>query len=464
MEPERRIEKWLRAFAKKRREQAGDSMELRPAARQRLQREVARLSAEKSRGWFANLFSGLRPALAFAVCFVALAVVGGIFLVNNNRPQPADSLSMAKLSERKLASRKEEPAIAAPSASMNAPVSIEEKKALADKQSEVPTAPSPAPTVAAPTVIAGANRESIGARTEAAKETDQDAAALAQNELSVTTKIAAGTPSSNTLFAFKNETTADSFAAGTSGELNKDVASTASTLAPDLAGTGQTLAANEQTRRRAVVPQPSAAPAASGAFFDSAKATTAATPPSASQLFNRVDRLAMQQRAAGGRAAGSPAAQPPVLASFRVEKTGNAMKVIDADGSVYTGSVQMVQAADGLVAPGTLKGAPSAAKIPEGHALVPAVQNYFFRVAGTNRNLNQNVVFSGNFVSLTNGQFAAGARAFGGTGGGGGAGGPVAGATQPNPKGETLLNNSRITGTVTIGNQKEISVNATPVP
>jgi len=456
MEPERRIEKWLRAFAKKRREQAGDSMELRPATRERLQREVTRLAEEKNRGWFANLFFGLRPALAFAVCFVALAVVGGILLVNSNRQQPANTLSMAKLSERKFAPKKEEPTIGTPPISMNAPVSVEEKKALADKQSEIPTAPPPAPTVAAPTVIAGANPESIAAPTEAARERDRDASNLARRESSVTTKTLSMSPSTN-LYAFKNKTTADSIA--TAGELNKDAASAAPALAPQsqgLAGTAQTLVANDQTRQQAVVPQPPAAPAASGAFFDSAKATPAATPPQATQLFNRIDMPATRQRAAGGRAVGAVSVPPPVLASFRVEKNGNTIKVIDADGSVYTGSVQMVEASDGFVTPGTLKSAPSAAKIPEGHALVPTVQNYFFRVAGTNRTQNQNIVFSGNFVPLTNTQFATGGRAFGGAGGGG------VGVAQPNANVETLLNTSRITGKAVIGNQKEIEVNATP--
>ena len=42
MEPERKIEKWLLAFAKKRRDQAGAGLELHPATRRLLQGEVRR--------------------------------------------------------------------------------------------------------------------------------------------------------------------------------------------------------------------------------------------------------------------------------------------------------------------------------------------------------------------------------------------------------------------------------------
>ena len=82
MEPERRIEKLLRAFAKKRRDQAGAALELRPAARQRLQQEISRHSTAKSGGGFlANLFLAFRPRLAFALCSIAIVCIGGWFFM-----------------------------------------------------------------------------------------------------------------------------------------------------------------------------------------------------------------------------------------------------------------------------------------------------------------------------------------------------------------------------------------------
>jgi hypothetical protein len=453
MEPERRIEKWLRAFAKKRRDQAGDSMELRPAARQRLQREVARLSEEKSRGWFASLFFGLRPALAFAVCFVALAVIGGILLANYNRSQPTDSLSMNKLSERKLAAKTEQPALAPPPVSVNGPVSVAEKKALADKQSEPQTALKPAapvPPAAAPPVVAGANRELIVSPTELAKEANRDQNTLARSEFSNTAKTASVAPSTNAFFAYKNESSADSFAAG--GELNKDVTGAAPALQTrGVAGSAQTFAANNGVRQQAATAQPSAAPAGNaGTVWDSAKTDSTATTASVSQLYSRIDPLAARQGGGGG----AGRAATPVLTSFRVEKDGDAIRVIDADGSVYTGSLQLAQqVTNATVASGAL----SSTRISDSHVLVPAARNYFFRVAGTNRNLNENVVFSGNFVPFTNTQIATDGRTFGGA-----IGGARRAATQPMTNAETVLSNSRITGKAVIGDQKEIEVNATP--
>ena len=86
--------------------------------------------------------------------------------------------------------------------------------------------------------------------------------------------------------------------------------------------------------------------------------------------------------------------------------------------------------------------------------LLPA-QTYFFRVAGTNRNLNQNVVFSGNLIPTANVPQAQSSAASGG-GGGGGYG--------PGIPSTSLLLNSRIAGKAVIGGQKEIEVNATAAP
>jgi hypothetical protein len=97
--------------------------------------------------------------------------------------------------------------------------------------------------------------------------------------------------------------------------------------------------------------------------------------------------------------------------------------------------------------------APSAGKRQQ----MPAAQNYSFRVTGTNRNLRQNVVFSGNLIPLTNALVAwTNANAAGGPAGGGG------GGVMPSVISPSLLLNSRISGKAVIGNQKEIEVNATP--
>ncbi len=99
-----------------------------------------------------------------------------------------------------------------------------------------------------------------------------------------------------------------------------------------------------------------------------------------------------------------------ILVSFRVEQSGQQLRVIDSDNSVYTGSIQPASSAflpagsqvslvgtQGSATPlataAALREAPMAQK--------PAIQ-YFFQVVGTNRSSNQEVVFSGTFNAETN--------------------------------------------------------------
>ena len=90
----------------------------------------------------------------------------------------------------------------------------------------------------------------------------------------------------------------------------------------------------------------------------------------------------------------------------------------------------------------------------------PAAQNYFFRVAGTNRSLKQNVVFTGHWVSLSNATQNAGQTAEG-IGGGLGGGKPTLKATQ-NQALQLLFQNSRIVGTAVVGGTNRIKIDALP--
>ena len=116
----------------------------------------------------------------------------------------------------------------------------------------------------------------------------------------------------------------------------------------------------------------------------------------------------------------------PVLVEFQVERTGNQVKVMDLDGSVYTGNViseERFAAADKVAeaeavdptagsagpaaalgaAPGTLPVAPApprpvvapSAPVRNASSVVirPAEGQFFFRVKGTNRTLRQMIVF-----------------------------------------------------------------------
>lgn len=89
-----------------------------------------------------------------------------------------------------------------------------------------------------------------------------------------------------------------------------------------------------------------------------------------------------------------------VMAQFRVEQDGAAVRIIDNDGSVYTGSLQEAEIA------ASAKPAPTVAMRadqkrfarPAAQASPDDTQNFRMEVTGTNRTLNQKVVFTGNLV------------------------------------------------------------------
>ena len=121
---------------------------------------------------------------------------------------------------------------------------------------------------------------------------------------------------------------------------------------------------------------------------------------------------------------------PPVLAAFAWQQNGNAIAVVDSDGSVYNGRLQPAESLTKDI--GVVSNVPAAA------------QNFSFRVTGANRSLQQNVVFAGNLALLSNGP-ASSAPGFGG----------------PAPQN---LSNARITGTVMLGGTNRMQINARPVP
>jgi hypothetical protein len=156
-----------------------------------------------------------------------------------------------------------------------------------------------------------------------------------------------------------------------------------------------------------------------------------------------------------------------VLASFEVEQAGPELRIVDGDGSVYSGYVQIADVARRrLAAPAGTSAITRAPQAKDGvleekswasgNADQPAPQAYFFRVAGTNRSLHKKVVFSGNLLAATN---SPSFQAFTNLLSLGGLGGQRAGSGQPNL---LPLLNSRISGKVVVGNGKAVEINALP--
>ena len=180
----------------------------------------------------------------------------------------------------------------------------------------------------------------------------------------------------------------------------------------------------------------------------------------------------------------------PVLASFQLEQAGQALRIVDADGSVYTGSLQLANVARRARSANAEKPAVAlAARAPAGvleqettsrlDSDQLAQQTYSFRVAGTNRSLQEKVVFTGNLLTATNLTLAlpgATNLSYGGGLGGVNRGSAVSnGAANLNLRvfsdafqnataqpGSLPLLNSRISGKVLIGTGKAVEINALP--
>ena len=96
-----------------------------------------------------------------------------------------------------------------------------------------------------------------------------------------------------------------------------------------------------------------------------------------------------------------------VLTSFQVEQSGSELRIVDGDGSVYKGyiaasdSMARSRAADygAVPAPAAVRATKSTeASATRPEADRPLLQNYFFRVSGTNLSLQKQVVFTGSLL------------------------------------------------------------------
>ncbi len=169
-------------------------------------------------------------------------------------------------------------------------------------------------------------------------------------------------------------------------------------------------------------------------------------------------------------AAAGPAS---VLENFQVLQSGNVIRVVDADGSVYDGSLQRLSVAAQKMSVQSAQPAPAGSETgqmerPNGQPKtinnrdeLQTVPNYFFRVSGMNRTLKQKVEFTGNLqamaVMTTNLPQSSPAEA-----------GLGVGASGESPQamltGQLPWFNSRIAGTAIIGDTTNFEINAVPQP
>jgi hypothetical protein len=503
MEPERKIEKLLRAFAKKRQADAGGAFKLHPANRRILQGEVAARRAPEARndGFFSLMLALLHRRLVFALCVLAIAVVGVALLWPTSRTIRNEALSLGTADKFKdlggISGQYANNKAARPAASDEMSNALATRRVLIDAKTGKPVV-----------------HADSGEKLEALPRTAAPAAGLSGLTNQQSFQFAAASSPPGNVAEAPPVVSGEMAASATAPPVSSAVEKPNPALAANELIAGES---NANSRRPVVLdggqptqsngPEPVTAPVAiTGAanFASDAGQPVAAngpavrnmpaagTPATFAEYRFFSDRLMTQTNSIQSNLAGAQNfVQPataglqnafknnlavltaPVLQSFQLRQNGNTISVVDRDGSIYKGSVQLPPAQPAN-APASLETQRGAAGLRQQEAKViqpvvnqqQALGNYFFRVTGMNRTLRQQVVFTGNVQAISN-TTANAQQTVGGFGGagGGGAGGATKqfqqnGANSPPP---VWLSNSRIVGTALVNRTNRIEINAMPV-
>jgi len=454
MDNERPIEKLLRDYAKKRRADAGEPREMHPATRRLLQGEVARQFPKAKRGnsSLIEFFARWRPGLAYGICALVVIAISVPLLLPTFRKAGPESQLAKVAPEEESADKKLQ--LAAPT-----PVAA---PAVREADEKLPVRGTERPNETAQTALAFADAERAkddarGLRSDAEKEKSQPVQALASDALVRSAPASVPTaPQVTSLDQSPKRAVEAQRRLEPSGPDSRRMVAEP----PSASAGGISLAA----RSPGVAP-PSAAASGVGDSPESAEFRQRyGIPASASAAVAQKSQTA--NTASFRRSLGTDADASPVLATFQLEQAGDQLRVIDSDGSTYTGAITPPAAGAFYEAKVELKGGPvtktddrTAARAisAEGDLAYQPGQNYFFRVTGTNRTLRQPVVFAGNILIPTNvpttEQAALTQSPLGRS------------QNQVVPTQNQLpsLLNSTISGNLQLGTNKEMQINALPV-
>jgi len=380
-QPEREIEKTLKAYADKRRAEAGAPLELHPATRKMLQGEAARVHppARGESGSSGGFWRSLRPQTAVASVLVLIALACAVVLLMPEQSgQSPGEQAVSEISGS--AQPAEPPASASVPALAQQPVPGKDTEAGGTSDlTQIRRLPETLDATGA--VPGGQPEDTAHAPVSALKPL------TSQGEVATVSGAAAPPPAAPS-------PATDTFAPGSSMPQG-----TARPTAGIVGAASDVIESPQQAARLRLQPLRT-------------RTVPAAMVGSATQRFHR---------AQDGQAGAEPtfsSGETAVLNSFQVEQSGGELRIVDADGSVYAGFVQKVEAISDF-APSAKAAIPMAAVSDKEKA--PAVmfggaagggggggtnatvgrntvvQNFYFRVTGMNRSLNQQVLFSGRF-------------------------------------------------------------------
>ena len=485
-EPERPIEKRLRAYAKKRRDQAGAPLELHPATRRLLQGEVARrFKRERGRSFWEGFWQ-FWPRYAFGIAVIVLAAVAvSLWLPARNKGtmtlaknEPGNS---ARTVEELRPSPSAAPALASAQADKRADLSrlrdedrrqngnrklgLEAGQAeAANRRKLYATSEIPTPS---PLTPSDGEREKTADSLAGLKEgraagpVGAFGGAIAQSKSEAVRQqygLAGNRPGS--LDAPAAAAPPSTFGASIVADAAKPVAGQESQKAQSEAP-GEAEFAYKSLKVTPLVPTaPASKDTAPGTLaLDSLK-----TKDSSGSSVHRFRQI--ETKSAPAKLFYGASAPNSILASFQLERTGDSVRIVDADGSVYSGSVQAPAPSATPVLSAGEKKIPIdrepqlEPKAVRGPAESQARQIYSFRAVGTNLSLKEKVVFTGNVIASAN--ETSFKQTTNGAAGSGVAESPTLPAG-PSPLTTLPPGNSRVSGRALIGEGKEVEVNAVPV-
>jgi len=346
-EPDNKMDDLLKAYAKKRRDEAGAPMAMHPATRRLLQSEVAKLkpaSAAEPKSWLTSLWM-FWPRIAFAA---AIVVVGGIAVFSLYPPegakknevffakQDAESMSRDRYirEERDAAPlRSLAPAASAPAKPVDQPtVALSDEAKAADFTLR---ANSPTPVLA----IADDRVTTFAEKNEALAKSQQPAPMPMRRSSAASGPVPSAPLAPVSEPAALGATLADSRAKDvTSGKELK--AETSLAEATRLAGAAvadkkkvDELAVATTSSPATALPAP-ADPASRGAAASAAEFNQQPNNAAARGYF-----IQAQPAARPVLDKALPNSEATVLSRFSVEQQGEVVRVVDGDGSVYEGKV-----------------------------------------------------------------------------------------------------------------------------